>query len=298
MAEDRTSPRYDRSSEDLGNVVALEHVNLSVADQRNAVLFYISALGLTRDPYLTTGVENMWVNIGQSQFHLPVGTPQVLRGHVGLVLPDRAALLRRLAAVADDLAATRYGFSEHDDHVEVISPSGNVLRCYAPQERFGPITLGLAYVEFAVPTGTAGRIARFYSEILGAPSTVTVDPSGHSCARCRVGHRQELIFRDCEQPVGDYDGHHIQIYLLDFSGPYAALSQRGLISEESNQWQYRFVDIVDVESNETLYTLEHEVRAMTHPLFGRPLVNRNAALNGRNFAIGHEDWPWTALSGT
>jgi hypothetical protein len=28
-------------------------------------------LGLTRDPYLNAGVENMWVNIGDQQFHLP-----------------------------------------------------------------------------------------------------------------------------------------------------------------------------------------------------------------------------------
>ncbi len=41
---------YDRSAEDIGNIVALEHVNLGVADQRTATLFYMSGLGLTRDP--------------------------------------------------------------------------------------------------------------------------------------------------------------------------------------------------------------------------------------------------------
>ena len=30
-------------------------------------------LGLTRDPYLMTGVGNMWINVGRSQFHLPTG---------------------------------------------------------------------------------------------------------------------------------------------------------------------------------------------------------------------------------
>jgi hypothetical protein len=32
---------------------------------------------------------------------------------------------------------------------------------------------------------------------------------------------------------------------------------------------------------------------MTHPLYARPLVNRNAAINNRNYAPGHEAWPPT-----
>ena len=51
-------PAYDRTIEDLGNVVALEHVNTRVPNQRLATLFYVSGLGLTRDPYLMTGVTN------------------------------------------------------------------------------------------------------------------------------------------------------------------------------------------------------------------------------------------------
>ena len=86
---------YDRTAEDMGNSVALEHVNTTVPDQQLATLFYVTGLGLTRDPYIQTGLENMWMNVGRSQFHLPSKTPQVLRGHTGLVLPDREALLRR-----------------------------------------------------------------------------------------------------------------------------------------------------------------------------------------------------------
>src|ERR1700741_2614113 len=95
----KDAPVYDRTVEDLGNVVALEHVNVRVPDQRLATIFYVSGLGLTRDPYLMTGIDNMWINVGRSQFHMPTGDPQVLRGHVGLVLPEREALLRRLARV-------------------------------------------------------------------------------------------------------------------------------------------------------------------------------------------------------
>ena len=86
---------YDRTAEDTGNSVALEHVNTTVPDQQLATLFYVTGLGLTRDPYIMTGLENMWMNVGRSQFHLPTKEPQVLRGHTGLVLPDRAAGTQR-----------------------------------------------------------------------------------------------------------------------------------------------------------------------------------------------------------
>jgi len=59
--------QFDRSAEDLGNIVALEHVNVTVPDQQQATIFYIAGLGLTRDPYLMTGPTNMWVNVGRNQ---------------------------------------------------------------------------------------------------------------------------------------------------------------------------------------------------------------------------------------
>ena len=108
---------YDRSAEDLGNIVGLEHVNLQVEDQVLTTLFYISGLGLTRDPYLMTSIDNMWVNVGHSQFHLVTGKAQQLRGRVGLVIPDRAALLARLEKMRKPLEGTRFSFAEHEGHV-------------------------------------------------------------------------------------------------------------------------------------------------------------------------------------
>ncbi len=151
---------FDRAAEDLGNSIHLEHVNVTIPDQRLATLFYVAGLGLTRDPYLMVSDTNMWVNVGRSQFHLPNGTPQVLRGHTGLVISGRAALLERLAAVAKKLDGTSFAFSEHNDYVEAVCPWGNRLRCYEPDAaRFGRITLGIPYVEFDVPTGTAPAIS-------------------------------------------------------------------------------------------------------------------------------------------
>src|SRR6185437_7572129 len=283
---------YDREAEDLGNVVALEHVNVRIPDQRIATIFYVSGMGFTRDPYLMTGIDNMWINIGRSQFHMPTGGPQVVRGHVGLVVPGREALLKRLAGVRRDLEGTRFSFTEHNAYVEVTSPWGNVLRCYEPDLRFGRITLGMPYVEFDVPTGTASGIARFSREILATPAEVSEDREGRF-ARPSVGHNQKFLYRETDRPLPAYDGHHIQLYLADFSGPHRKLRERGLVFEESDQWQYRFKDFVDLDSGKLLYTIEHEIRSMTHPLYARPLVNRNPAQSNRRFAPGHETWRWS-----
>jgi hypothetical protein len=281
--------RFDRSTEDLGNVVSLEHVNTRIPDQRIATLFYMSGLGLTRDPYLMTGVDNMWANVGRSQFHLPTGTPQVVRGVTGLVVPGREALLKRLAAVREPLKDTRFSFQEHNDYVETVSPWGNRIRCYEPAPRFGRIGLGMPYVELSAPVGTAPAIARFYREIMATPAHVA-DDGGVPRAIASVGPDQSLIFRETDEPQPEFDGHHVQIYLNDFSGPYRRLLERGLISQEDDQHQYRFVDIVDVESNRVLFAIEHEVRSMRHPLYARPLVNRNPAQTNRDYMPDHDTW--------
>ena len=282
-------PIYDRTAEDTGNVVALEHINVCIPDQRLATLFYIAGLGLTRDPYLVTSVTNMWVNIGRNQFHLPTRDAQVMRGTIGLVIPDREGLLKRLKAVKDPLKGTRFGFKAANDHVVATCPWGNRFRIHEPGN-FGRVALGTVYVDFDVPTGRAEGIARFYSEIVGAPAVV--DTTDGIVARVQVGYRQELIFRETRRKIVPFDGHHIQVYIADFSGPYDKLRERGLISEESSQHQYRFEDIVDPDTGEVLFTLDHEMRSLTHPLFARPLVNRNPDQSNVRYGAGHESRSW------
>ena len=283
--------KYDRSAEDIANIVGLEHVNLTVPDQRLAILFYITGMGFTRDPYLVTGVENMWVNIGRSQFHLPIGEPQVLRGRVGLLTPNLGDLARSLKAVSGELKGTQFAFRKKKAHIDVTCPWGNQLRCHQPGEQFGPIKLGMPYVEFDVPKGTADAIARFYGQIFDA-TTAVEKIAGARAARVAVGYRQDLIFRETKTPIPDYDGHHFQVYVGNFSGPHAKLLERGLITQESNQHQYRFRDIVDLESGEKVYEIEHEIRSMTHPIYGRALINRNPAQTNNAFASGYDERPW------
>ncbi|HEX5453903.1 MAG TPA: VOC family protein [Stellaceae bacterium] len=282
---------FDRSAENLGNITGLEHVNLEIPDQGPASEFYLVGLGLTRDPYLFPGTNNMWVNVGRtSQFHLPTGEPLVLRGAVGLVSPDRAALLERLHAAKDKLKGTKFSFKEHNDYVEAHCPWGNEFRLHAPDlDRFGAINLGIPYVEFHVPAGTASGIAKFYREILGAKAKVAGNGGGKA-AHISVGLKQELIFRETDQPLPEYDGHHIQVYVDDFGKPHKKLADLDLITEESDRCQYRFEDIVDLDSGKVLFTIEHEIRSMTHPLYLRPLVNRNPAQSNRTYSLSGDAW--------
>jgi len=283
---------FDRSAEDLGNSIHLEHVNVTIPDQRLATLFYIAGLGLTRDPYLMVSDSNMWVNVGRSQFHLPAGPAQVLRGHTALVIPGRKALLDRLATVAKKLEGTAFSFREHNDYVEATCPWGNRVRVYEPDaDRFGRIALGIPYVEFDVPVGTAKAIAAFYPEIMDIPAELKNGDS--NVARVKVGKDQYMQFRETDAPQPEFDGHHVQIYITNFSGPYRRLLKRDLVSQEDNQYQYRFKDIVDLESGKLLFTVEHEVRSATHPMYLRALVNRDPTQTNRNYAHGHDQLAWT-----
>jgi hypothetical protein len=278
-----TKKTFDRRRQDVGNIVALEHVNVRIPDQQIATAFYVVGMGFTRDPYLMVGLDNMWINLGQQQFHLPTNKAQVLRGITGIVVPDLEALVARLTSVKEPLAGTLFDFTVDAHHVTVTCPWGNTLRAHAPAPEFAQMTLGIPYVEFPVDPGTADGIARFYREIMGAPATVA-----DGVTRVSVGPQQTLIFRESPAPKPAYDNHHIAVYVSDFSGPHARLKERGLISEESNEYQYRFVTISDPASGAPLFDIEHEVRCVTHPMYMRPLVSRNPAQRQPTYQRGQD----------
>jgi hypothetical protein len=235
--------------------------------------------------------SNMWINVGRSQFHLPSGEPQVVRGHTGIVISGREALLERLASVAKKLDGTAFAFGEHNDYVEATCPWGNRMRCYEPDAAcFGRITLGIPYVEFDVPVGTTQGICAFYPQFMGTPAEVRNGDG--TVARVKMSRDQYLQFRETDRPQPAYDGHHVQMYITDFSGPYRRLAERNLISQEDNQYQYRFRDVIDPADGRHLFTVEHEVRSATHPMYLRPLVNRNPAQTNQNYANGHDQWLW------
>ena len=218
---------FDRASQDVGNILAMEHVNVTAPDQVTATQFYVSGLGFTRDPYMMVSPENMWVNVGQQQFHLPTREPQVLRGVIGLVVPDLEALKMRLTGLREQLAGTQFTCAEENGHVNVTGPWGNQFRCHAPDaEAFGEMTLGIPYVEFPVKRGAAAGIGQFYKQVMQAPYTLCEDTNG-AVVDVSVGCGQKLVFRETRKTLPDYDGHHIAVYVANFSGPHAYLDERG-----------------------------------------------------------------------
>jgi hypothetical protein len=245
---------HEYAEEDVGNIVSLEHINVQVPDQSLATLFYVVGMGFTRDPYLNVGINNMWVNVGEQQFHLPTRTPQVIAGHAGMVLPDLDVLEARLTGVAEALKGTLFSFARNSDSVLVTSPWGNRYRCYESKPEFGDMRLGIPYVEFLVPTGTAAGILRFYQSALGAPVRSAEDQEG-AFGLVQIGRHQSLRFRETNQPIARYDGHHVAIYIANFSAPYAYLKSRGLISEDVRNHQFRFKDIVDPQDQNHKFTL-------------------------------------------
>ena len=275
------------SEEDVGNIVLLEHVNVQIPDQALATLFYVVGLGLTRDPYLNVGLNNMWVNAGDQQFHLPTRAPQIIDGYIGLVVPDLGALEKRLVTVKDALKDTRFAWHKDDETIVATCPWGNQFRCYEAGDGFGDMGLGIPYVEFSVARGAARAIVNFYEQLFGANGILEND-NGGPLGRIKLGRHQFLAFRETDRPIRPYDGHHIAVYVSNFSRPYGLLNDRGLISEDVRNHQFRFKDIVDLESGAAVFALEHEVRSLHHPMFGRFFVNRNPAQIQRDYRRGRD----------
>jgi len=283
--------QYDRDAQAVGNIVHLEHFNVVVNDQRLATLFYVVGLGGTRDPFIFPGLENMWVNFGRTQCHLPSrgSKPEVVRGTIGFVVPSLEDLKKRFEHAGREMQRvvpekqTRFGFKVHEEFIEATCPWGNRVRCHAPSPEYGNTELGIVYVDFDVPQGTAEGIARFYGEVMKAPAS-----AARGRATVSIGRNQKLHFTETAQPQPEYDNHHIQVYIADFGTPYHWLKERGLISMETDENEWRFQWIVDPKDGRKLFQIEHEVRSMKHRLFNRPLVNRNHAVTNMGYVPGHD----------
>lgn len=273
---------FDRTTQDVGNVLLLEHLNLTVPDQELAALFYVTGLGFTRDPFIDFGTRNMWINAGEQQFHLPKGEPQRFRGDIGLIVQDRGQLHERLRRIGSALRGTSFEWADAGDHTRVVCPWGNRFHIN-DQDPDGAMDLGLAWLDMQVPEDAAPGIARFYRGVMGCAAKVD---GGRAIVR--IGRNQSLRFTETAGGIPAYDGHHVAVYVADFSGPHRALATRGHITEESDAHQYRFQALHDPDTGATLAELEHEVRSLHHPMYQRSLVNRNAGMDFFTYRRGRE----------
>lgn len=159
---------------------------------------------------------------------------------------------------------------------------------------------GIDSVNFYCPKGTASKIAKFYEYIFRATTKVCkmgeeeldmatigfgtiYDDDGSSESKWAD---QVVNFLETENELAEYDGHHIALYVdgnKSKEGPneYEDSFNRALkskviwinprfadrtdtLEKAREECQYRFKDILDVETGEVVLELEHEVRSMHH----------------------------------
>lgn len=189
--------------------------------------------------------------------------------------------------VRDALKDTQFAYSVEDDLVAVTTPWGNHLRCYAPAPRFGDVFIGIPYVELLTRGGTAAGIVKFYQRVMQAPASL-IEDGGDAVAHVQIGTHQWVDFRESDAEISPYDGHHIAVYIANFSGPFEWLKERDLIKEDVRNHQFRMQEIVDPDTGEHLKTFEHEVRGLFHPMYRREMVNRDASQNMAGYARGRD----------
>ena len=121
-----------------------------------------------------------------------------------------------------------------------------------------------------------------------------IDNGSGRKARVQAGDKQYLVFpRDRRAGSSPTTSHHVQIYIADFSGPYRRLGELGLDLRWKRPWEYRFKDIVDLDTREVLFTVEHEVRSQTHPMYGAAAGEpESGADQSRLQAGGHDSMSW------
>jgi len=146
---------------------------------------------------------------------------------------------------------------------------------------------GIDYVEISCPPNTADKIALFYDSVLDATTSVIqygdakiaivafgeVDENGRSS--------QSLLFRETFERIPLYDGHHLAMYVgssdADFEQAFKNAQLAGIVwvnprfsdnvtsLQGAREWkQFRFKDIVDMETGQVIMELEHEMRSIEH----------------------------------
>jgi hypothetical protein len=224
-------------------------------------------------------------------------------GHVGLKFDSLDSLKNRLAEHVDNkLALQSYevDLRSQREFVKLVDAYDNVFYCrvgdstinadkqqpmIAPVEksqwgedaerdgRHESDCRGIDHVEIHCPIGTAEKIALFYESVLDA-TTICIDlGDGTKIAIIAFGNVDDMgkadqswLFRESEEKVPEYDGHHLAKYVgesaADFEQAYKNAEIAGVVwvnprfsfdkadtLEGAREWQlFRFKDIIDMET--------------------------------------------------
>lgn len=182
----------------------------------------------------------------------------------------------------------------------------NIVEHYGIQSNQSTRCCGMDYIEFFVHVtiedagATIEKIARFYDFFFDATTSV-VNDGRSNIAIIGFGKiddngraEQSLLFREVvvddpklyqvvnSDEVGT--GHHIAIYVGCDDDDYKVAASNcvdgGLlwvnpqfddrvldVEAAMDAKQFRFKNIIDIDTGDTLYVLEHEIRSISHPLF-------------------------------
>lgn len=319
--EQETSPLSNTMVVDRSTLTLLEHINLNVPDHSRVLPFYFRLLGLGMDPRKAGNLlpsakkATLWANAGASQFHLPKGEAQRIPGLIGLRFKSLDGLRERLKDGELVDACGMQACEQGPDFVRLTDHYGNRFLCRAGNQPTADTTwqqpyirptetkewnsiaeeygrdetdcIGIDFVEFACPLGTADQIALFYDSVLDATTSVLETTSGKT-AMIAFGNvdgdgraSQSLLFRETSEEIPIYDGHHVAMYVgesaADFEQAFKNAQLAGVVwvnprfsdkaedLEGARHWkQFRFKDIVDIETGKKVFELEHEMRSIEH----------------------------------
>ena len=268
---------YERLPE-IGGILHLEHFNFEMLEHDMATIFFMNGLGLTRDPYRRVDENNMGVNIGLQQFHLPCRlreTPPFF-GEIGLIVPDLQVIRTRLGRLEQmgKFEGTAYQITSFaENKLQIISPWGISMILWKAGILPFQSQLGLAYVDIPVEPGSAAALSVFYGKLLKAPFKL-VSLDSEATAICTVGPHQYLRFR--ERELKDYNLYdfHVAYYITNYNEARDIAMKNGKLLGEGIG-QVCFIDgPFDPDSGRTILGFQQEWRSVYHSDFMRPLVNR------------------------
>lgn len=147
--------------------------------------------------------------------------------------------------------------------------------------------LGIHKVDLNVPFGTVQKIAKFYEyyfDVTPMLSYVDTD-SSQQRGRCsiNIGYNQQLVFTEISEggALEEYDGHHIAVYINNFVESYYRLNEDELVwnnprfpqftydtvEDALRHNEFRIFHIIDLDTKERIFEIEHELRSLSHPSF-------------------------------
>lgn len=242
------------TTQDCGNIVQWEHINLDISDSDTTFYFYFQALGLTLDPYLPSQFYNRvyWANIGEQQLHLVRwDQAQVIKGgNIVLQVPSLEELETRLVAAESKLKGTRFEWhKEQEGHgelaIHVTCPWGNnftvvqgdripsSLCSRVPLTPY-PWKLGLCSLILECAKGSAKKIAKFFRNVLFARVVET-----ETSAVVFLGPRQSVVFEESEhrklpqcvpgrKEDPSYPDYHLCVYIAEFQKGKSCIQESNL----------------------------------------------------------------------